>query len=120
MILTAEADIPPTDSRKLLYGYGFAGCHPSRSIDLSVHARIHSSRYIRLSWEPDVDNRNGHAAIIEVKFGKKTKRTTEAPRERSAEQLVNDVESDELVVESSDLGTSEDCFEPTASCINDT
>ena len=35
-------------------------------------------------WEPDVDNRNGHAAIFEVKFGKKTNRATEASRERSA------------------------------------
>ena len=30
-----------------------------------------TSRYIRLLWESDVDNRNGHAAIFEVKFGKK-------------------------------------------------
>ena len=31
----------------------------------------------------------------------------------------NDLKSVALVVEGSDLGTSEDCFEPTASCIND-
>ena len=47
-------------------------------------------------------------------------RATEASRERSAEQLFNDLESVVLVVDGSDLGTSEDRFEPTASCINDT
>ena len=38
----------------------------------------------------------------------------------SAEQLFNGLESVPFVAESSDLGSSEDCFEPTASCINDT
>ena len=70
-------------------------------------------------WESDYD-RNEHAAIFEVKFGKKTKRATEASRERSAEQLFDDLESVASVVEGSDLGTSEDRFESTASCINDT
>ena len=59
--------------------------------------------------------------IFEVKFGKKkTKRATEASSERSAEQLFNDLESVAFLLEGSDLGTSEDRFEPTASCINDT
>ena len=51
------------------------------------------------------DGRIGHAAIFEVKFGKKTNGATEASRERSAEQLFNDLASVVLVVEGSDLGT---------------
>ena len=52
-------------------------------------------------------------------LAKRQKRATEASRERSAEQLLNDLESVALVAEGSDLGTSEESFEPTASCIND-
>ena len=48
MILTAEADSLPTDAKELLNDYGFVGCHSSKSNDLSVHARINSSGYIRL------------------------------------------------------------------------
>ena len=99
MILTAEADSQPTDAKELLHGYGLVGCHSSRSNDLSVHARIDSSRICGLSWESDVDNRNGHAAIFEVKFDKKTTRATGASRERSAEQLFDDLESVASVVE---------------------
>ena len=51
---------------------------------------------------------NGHAAIFEVKFGTKTNSATEASRERSAEQLFNDLASVASVVEGSDLGTSEE------------
>ena len=46
-------------------------------------------------------------------------RATEASRERSPERF-NDLESVASVVEGSDPGASEDCFEPTASCVNDT
>ena len=63
---------------------------------------------------------NGHAAMFEVKFGQKTERATAESRERSAEQLFDTLEPVALAVEGSDLGASEDCFEPTASCINDT
>ena len=104
----------------MLHGYGLAGCHSSRSNDLPVHARIGSSGKIRLLWESDVDTRNGHAAIFEVKFGK---RQTEQLKHRASVRLNNSsttFESVALVVEGSDLGTSEDRFEPTASCINDT
>ena len=94
-------------------------CHSSRSNDLPVRARIDSSRYIRLSWESD-DDRNGHAAIFEVKFGKKTERAAKESRERSPEQLFDTSESVSLVLEGSDFGTTEDPFEPTARCINDT
>ena len=63
----------------------------AKSNDLSVHARIDSSRYIRLLWESD-DDRNGHAAIFEVKFGKTSGRAVKESRERSAEQLLADLE----------------------------
>ena len=119
MILTAEADSLPTDENELLDACGFVGCHSSRSNDLSVHARIDSSGKIRFVWESN-DDRNGHAAIFEVKFGKKTVRTTTESRERLAEQLFDLLELVALVVEGSDLGTTEAPFEPTARCINDT
>ena len=109
MILTADADSLPTDAKELLHGHGLVGCHSSRSNDLSVHARIDSSGYFRLLWKSDVGDKKGHAAIFEVKFGR-----------RQIEQLFNYLESVALVAEGSDLGTSEDCFKPTASCINDT
>ena len=46
--LTAEANSFPTDEKKMLDDYGKVGCHSSRSNDLSVHARIDSSGYVRL------------------------------------------------------------------------
>ena len=47
------------------------------------------------------------------------KRQEEQLKHRGSVRLnFNDLESVALVVEGSDLGTSEDCFEPTASCIN--
>ena len=82
MILTAEADSLPTE---LLHGYGLVGCHSSRTNDLSVPARIIHHNIFDL-WETK-DGRNGHAAIFEVKFGELIKRA----RERSAEQLVDDL-----------------------------
>ena len=42
-----------------------------------------SSGYIRLLWESD-DDRNGHAAIFEVKFGKRQK---EQPQNRASDRL---------------------------------
>ena len=45
--------------------------------------------------------------------------TTEASRERLAEQLFNDLESAMLVTELSNLGASGIRFEPAASCVND-
>ena len=71
MTLTAEADSLPTDEKKLLDDHGLVGCHSSRSNDLSVHARIDSSEYFRLTWEFN-DDLNGHSAIFQITFGKKT------------------------------------------------
>ena len=110
MILTAEADSLPTDARELLNDYGFVGCHSSKSSDLSVHARVHSSGYIRLLWESDVDDRDGHAAIFEVKFGKASERAVKVSRERSAEQLFTDLELVASALEGSDLGPTEKPF----------
>ena len=83
MILTAEADNLPTDEKGLLDDYGSVGCRSSRSNDLSVHARIDPSGFFRLLWE--ADDRNGHAAIFEVKFGKK--RQIEQPQNRASDRL---------------------------------
>ena len=48
VILTAKADRLVTDAKELLNDCGLVGCHSSKSNDLSVHARINSSGYIRL------------------------------------------------------------------------
>ena len=74
VILTAEADSLPSDEKKLLEACGLMGCHSSRSDGLSVHARIDSTGYVRLLWESsEEDDKNSHAGICEVKFGKKQK-----------------------------------------------
>ena len=104
MILTAEADSLPTDARELLKDYGSVACHSSKSNDLSVHARIKSSRYIRLLWQSDVDDRNEHALIFEVKFGKTSGRAVKESPERFAEQLFADQDPVASAVEGSDLG----------------
>ena len=106
---TGAADCIPTDEKKLLDDYGIVGCHSSGSNDLSVHAKIGSSGYVRLFWEPD-DDRKGHAAIFEVKFGKKTKRAATESCERTAEQLYDQLDSVALAVDGSNLGTTVDSF----------
>ena len=120
VILTAEADSIPTDADKLLSDYGLVRCHSNKSNHLSVHARINSSGCSRPLWGSDVDDKNGHAAIFEVKFGKTSERVVRESCERSAAQLFADLESVASAVEGSDLGPTEDPFEPTASCIYDT
>ena len=106
----------PTDDKKLLVDCGLVGCHSSRSNDLSVHARIDSTGYVRLLWESsEEDDKNSHAAILE--FGKKAEAE---PRERTADSLISDLESVALAVEGSDLNTTEGNFVPTARCIQHT
>ena len=51
VIMTAEADSLTTDTKQLLEDYGLVGCHSKRRNYLSVHARIDSTRYVRLLWE---------------------------------------------------------------------
>ena len=96
------------------------GCHSSRSNDLSVHARTDSTGYVRLLWESsEEDDKNTHAAIFEVKYGKKTKKEITGPRELTAASLVSDLEAVAPVVDGSDTNT-DDNFVPTARCIQDT
>ena len=93
VILTAEADGLPKDEKESLDDSGLVGCHSSRSNDLSVHARIDSSGHVRLLWESD-DDKKGHAAIFEVKFGKRSRKAVKhlpQARERTAEQLFGPV-----------------------------
>ena len=121
VILTAEADSLPTDEKKLLDDYGLVGCRSSRSNDLSVHAGIDSTAYVRLLWESsEEDDKNTHAAIFEVKFGKKAEEVITDSREGTADTLFNDLESVALAMEGSDLNTAEDNLVPTARCIQDT
>ena len=43
---------------------------------LSVHARIHSTGYVHLLWESSGEEYEfSHAAIFEVKFGKKSEKS---------------------------------------------
>ena len=86
MSLTAEADSLPTDEKELLDDDGVVGFHSSRSNGLSVHARIDSSGYVLLHWESD-DDRKGHAALFDVKFGKKTRRAATQWRDKLSSSL---------------------------------
>ena len=119
-ILTAEADSLLPDAEELLSDCGSVGCHSSKSNDLSVHARINSSGFLSLLLESEDDDRNGHAAIFEVKFGKTSDRAVQESRQRCTEQLFADLEPVASAVEGSDLRPTEVPFEPAASCINDT
>ena len=121
VILTAEADSLSTDAKQFLQDYGMVGCHSSRSNDLSVHARTDSTGYVRILWESsDEDDKNTHAAIFEVKFGKKAEEAITDSRERTADTLSTDLESVALAIEGSNLNITEDNFVPTAKCIQDT
>ena len=72
-------------------------------------------------WESsEEDDKNPHAAIFDVKFGKKAEGAITEPRERKAGTLSNDLESVALAIEDSDPNTLEDNFLPTAKCIQDT
>ena len=72
VIFTVEADSLPTEARQLFEDYGLVGYHSDRSKDLSVHARIDSTSYVRLLWESIEEyDKLTHAAIFDVEFGKK-------------------------------------------------
>ena len=97
------------------------GCHSIGVNDLSVHARINSTGYVRLLSEPsEEDDELTHAAIFEVKFGKKAAEELTDLRERTADTLLSDLGSVALAIEGSDLSITEDNFVPTARCIQDT
>ena len=121
MILTAEADSLPTDEKELLEDYGLVGCHSSRSNDLSVHARTDPTGSVRSLWESsEEDDKNTHAAIFELKFGKKAEEAITDSRKRTADTLFTDLESVALASEGRDLNITEDNFLPAAKCIQDT
>ena len=74
VIKTAEAYSLPTDAKQSFENYGLVGCHSSKSNDLSVHAGIDSTGYIRLLWESnEYNDKRTHAAIFKVRFGSKAK-----------------------------------------------
>ena len=119
--MTADADSRPTDAKQLFEDYGLVGCHSSRSCDLSVHANFDSTSYVRLLWEAiEEDNELSHAAIFEVKFGKKSEGAIKDSRGRTADALLKYLESVALAIEGRDLSITEDTFVPTARCIQDT
>ena len=93
------------------------GCHSSRSNDLPVHARIDSTGYVRLLEESSEEHdKNSHASIFEVNFGKMTKDVFAGTREQTAASLFSDLEAVASVVQ----GSTDDNFVPTARCIQDT
>ena len=55
---------------------------------LSAHAKKDSTGYVRLLWESSKEeDKHSHAAIIEVKFGKKAEGSITDSRERTADTL---------------------------------
>ena len=114
VILTVEADRLPTDTRQLLEDYGLVGCHSTRSNDLSVHARIDSTGHVHLLWESIEESEFSHAAILEVRFGKKSERALADSRGRTADALFMNLESVALLIKGSDLSIPEENFVPTA------
>ena len=79
---------------KLLEDHGLVGCHSTRSDDLSVHARIDSTGFVHLLWESIGEEKGfSHAAIFEVKFGKKSERVITDSRGRTADALFMNLES---------------------------
>ena len=86
--LTSEADSLPTDTWQLLEDYGLVGCHSARSHDLSVHAKIDSTGYVRLIWASiGWPNELSFAAILEVKFRQTSERALADLREQTADTL---------------------------------
>ena len=66
-----------------LRDYGLVECYSTRNRDLSVHARIDFTGYVHLLWESiGEENEFSHAAIFEVKFGKKSERVITDSRGR--------------------------------------
>ena len=71
----AETDSLPTDAKQLREDYCLVQCHSSRSNDLSVHARVDTTKKHRLLWESSKeDDKYSHAACFEVKFGENLKK----------------------------------------------
>ena len=74
--------------RQMQNDYLRTTAYSSRSKDLSVHARIDPTGYIRLLWESsEEDDELTHAAILEVKFGKQNQ--MELSQILESEQLIH-------------------------------
>ena len=120
-MLTSEADSLPTDTWQLIEDDGLVGCHSARSHDLSVHAKIDSTGYVRFLWESiGKAIEFSFASIFEVKIGQKPERALADLREKTVESLLSDLGTFALVIEGSDLSMTEDNSVPTARCIQDT
>ena len=90
VIMTAEDGCFPTNAKQLL----------RRRHDLSGHARINSTSYVRLLWESSEENdKCTDAAIFEVKFGKEAEQAITDSRERTADTLFTDLESVAIALE---------------------
>ena len=63
---------------------------------------------------------NTHAAIFEVKCGRKSEEATEYQGKRTATTLCNDLESVTMVIEGTSSESIGDEIAPTAKCIKDT
>ena len=111
----------PTETRHLLGDSGLVGCHPARSNDLRVHAKIDSTGYVRFLWESigEIDEFS-YVANFEVKIGQKSHRALADLREQRADTHLYDLATVALVIEGSDLSIIEENFVPTARCIQDT
>ena len=97
------------------------GCHSSKSNDVSIHAIIDSTGCVRLLWELIEENdENTHAAIFEVKCGRKSEEATEYQGKRTSTTLCNDLESVAMVIEGTSSESIGDDIAPTAKCIKDT
>ena len=93
MILTAEADSLQTDARQLLEDYGLVGCQSARCNYLSANARIISTGYVPLLWESNFgEDKGSHAAIFEVKFGRRSEGSLTDSREQTADTLSSDLD----------------------------
>ena len=91
VVVTAEADSLPTDAKQLFEEQGLVGCHSTNGNYVSVHARIDSTGHVRLLWESnDEEDKGSHAAIFEVKLGKKAEGSLTDSREEAADTLFSD------------------------------
>ena len=98
------------DTRQLLEACGLVGCHSARSTDLSVHAKMDSTGYVRL-WESIGEaNEFSNATIFQVKIGQKSGRALADLCEQTVDTLFSDLGTVALVSEGSDLSITEDIF----------
>ena len=86
------------------------GCHSSRSNDLSVHARVDSTGYVRLLWESSEEDDKKMQRFLEF-----VEKAEAEPRERTDDSLFSDPESVALAVEGSDPLKSTSCQRQDAS-----